>query len=57
MIIKIPKGIKGIYLEKSLPEQKQRKEYEFVISRNNTISIEYNKKMFSNRLIKLKIIA
>jgi hypothetical protein len=56
LIIKIPKSVRGAYIEKALPENKQRKEYEFLISRNQLIKVQYNKKILSNRLIKLQII-
>lgn len=56
IILKIPKGTKGSYIEKAVPYQKQRKEYEFLISRNQKIFIEYNSRILSNRLIKAKLI-
>ena len=56
IILKIPKGAKGSYIEKAVPYQKQRKEYEFLISRNQKIIIEYNSRILSNRLIKAKLI-
>jgi hypothetical protein len=56
IILKIPKGTKGSYIEKALPNQKQKKEYEFLISRNQKIFIEYNSRILSNRLIKAKLV-
>lgn len=55
LIIKIPKGIIGSYIEEAVPEQKQKREYEFLIARNQKIIVEYNKRILSNRLMKIRI--
>lgn len=56
LIIKVPKGIRGIYIGQALPTKKKINECEFLISRNQTLKVEYNRRVFSNRLIKLQII-
>ena len=40
---------------KDIYEQKQRKEYEFLIARNQKMIVEYNKRVLSNRLMKIRI--
>lgn len=55
LIIKIPKGTRAVYTEEVQAENKQRKEYELIIQRNQKITVEYHKKIFTNRIIVLAI--
>ncbi|MFK7100960.1 ADP-ribosyltransferase [Flavobacterium oreochromis] len=56
LIIKIPKGTKGVYLENIVPPKKQKKEYEFLIARNQTFKVIFNRRILNNRLLYLTIV-
>ena len=55
LIIEVSKGINAVYLEEALPKDRRRGEHELLIKNAYKFEVISNTKIFSNRIIHLKL--
>jgi hypothetical protein len=56
VLIEIPKGTNAAYIEEAIHIERQREEFELLLQRNLTFIVKKNIKIFSNRIVILKVI-